>query len=412
MRTAFRCRAYPTPAQAALLSRTFGYIRVVWNKTLAERHTRWQTEHRSTSYAETDRALTGWKRTPELAFLAEVSSVPLQQALRHQHTAFTAFYAKRARYPRFKSRNGRQSASFTRSAFRMEDGTLRLAKTTESLEFVWSWPHINMTTLDPSTVTVARDPDGRWFVTFAVDIDAPPAPRCNGGSAGVDLGLIDFAVLSTGERIPHPRHMDRRERRLKRYQRILARRQRGSDNRRKAREKVARAHSRVRDARRDFLHKTSTDLVRRFDAIAVEDLNVVGMIRNRTLARSISHTGWGEFRTLLAYKAHRGGRHLAIVDRWYPSSKTCSDCGHVLAVLSLSIRIWQCPSCGTRHDRDVNAAQNILAAAGLAETRNACGADVRHEGQPSVQSVMNQETRTVAPGAPAPQAGDDVNALG
>ncbi|MER5336259.1 RNA-guided endonuclease TnpB family protein [Micromonospora sp. NPDC002717] len=400
VRTAYRCRAYPTPEQVSVLNRTFGCIRVVWNRTLAARHARYRAEGRSTSYAQTDRALTEMKKQPDLAFLGEVSSVPLQQTLRHQHTAMTAFFAKRARYPRYKSRHGRQSASFTRSAFRLRGGNLSLGKTPGVLRFVWSWPDVDVAGLDPTMVTVCRDPDGRWFVTFAVDIEAPAAPEPMGGVVGVDLGLTDFAVLSTGERISHPKHMERRERRLKRYQRMMARRQKGSANRAKAKRKVARAHSRVRDARRDFLHQQSTTLVRRFAAIAVEDLAVANMVRNRSLARSISRTGWAEFRTLLTYKAHRDGRTLAVVDRWYPSSKTCSTCGHLLAQLSLGTRHWTCPSCGTRHDRDVNAAKNIAVAAGLAETQNACGADVRHEGQPSVRSAANQEPQPARVGIP------------
>ncbi|SCL13795.1 RNA-guided endonuclease InsQ/TnpB family protein [Micromonospora inyonensis] len=400
MRTAYRCRAYPTPEQAAVLNRTFGCVRFVWNRTLAARTARWRTDHVSTSYAETDRALTELKKQPDLKFLGEVSSVPLQQTLRHQHTAMTAFFQERARYPRFKSRHGRQSASFTRSAFRLRDGTLSLGKTPGTLAFVWSWPDIDPAGLDPTMVTMSRDPDGRWFVTFAVDVETPTAPEPTGRVVGVDLGLTDFAVLSTGERVPHPRHMERRERRLKRYQRMMARRRKGSANRAKARRKVARAHSRVRDARRDFLHRTSTALVRRFDAIAVEDLAVGNMVRNRFMAKAISRTGWAEFRTLLAYKAQRAGRHLAVVDRWYPSSKTCSACGHLLATLSLGTRHWRCPSCGTRHDRDVNAAQNIAVAAGLVETRNACGADVRHEDPPSVRSAVNQEPLPVRVGIP------------
>lgn len=401
VRTAYKCRAYPTPEQAAVLSRTFGCIRVVWNRTLAARHARWHSERKATSYAETDRALTDMKKLPELAFLGEVSSVPLQQTLRHQHTAMTAFFQKRARYPRFKSRHGKQSAAYTRSAFRMRDGVLSLGRTPGVLRFTWSWPNIDPGTLNPSMVTVSRDPDGRWFVTLAVDLEAPAAPRPTGDVVGVDLGLKDFAVLSTGERIPHPRHMQRRERRLKRYQRMMARKQRGSNNRKKAKAKVARAHSRVRDARRDFLHKASTDLVRRFDAVAVEDLNVAGMVRNRSLAKSISRTGWAEFRSMLTYKAHRDGRYLAVVDRWYPSSKTCSACGHLLGTLSLGTRHWQCPTCGTRHDRDINAAKNIAVAAGLVETINACGADVRHGGQPLVRSAVNQELSRVTGGIPS-----------
>lgn len=396
MRTAYKCRAYPTPEQETLLNRTFGCVRVVWNRTLADRHARYATKQRSTSCADTDRALTAMKQDPDLAWLNEVSSVPLQQALRHQHTAFTAFFQKRARYPRFKSREGRQSASFTRSGFRMKGTDLWLAKTSQPLRFVWSWPGIDVSTLDPTMVTVSRDPDGRWFVTFAADIPDPDAPAPTGDVVGVDVGLTDFAVLSTGEKIAHPRHMDRHEKRLKRYQRILARKQRGSQNRKKAKQKVARAHSRVRDARRDFLHQTSTDLVRRFDAIAVEDLAVSNMVKNRKLSKAISRTGWAEFRTLLEYKAHRDGRTLAVVDRWYPSSKTCSACGHLLSALSLHTRTWQCPSCGTRHDRDVNAAKNLVLAGGLPVA--ACGGDVRRSGATPTRSPVKQETHPVRAG--------------
>jgi putative transposase len=249
-------------------------------------------------------------------------------------------------------------------------------------------------------VTISRDPDGRWFATVAGDGAEPVAPEPTGDNVGIDLGLTDFAVLSTGERIPHPKHMERRERRLKRYQRMMARKAKGSNNRAKAKRKVARAHSRVRDSRRDFLHQTSTAIVRGFDAIAIEDLAVANMVKNPSLAKSISRTGWAEFRQMLTYKAHRDGRTLAVIDRWYPSSKTCSSCGHLLGKLSLGTRHWQCPTCGTRHDRDVNAAKNIMVAAGLAETRNACGADVRHEGQPSVQSAVNQENPRATTGIP------------
>jgi putative transposase len=238
-----------------------------------------------------------------------------------------------------------------------------------------------------------------------------------GRAVGVDLGLTDFAALSTGETIAHPRHMDRHERRLKHYQRrlkhyqrILARRQRGSRNRAKARVKVARQHARVRDARRDFLHKTSTDLVRRFDTIVVEDLHVAGMVRNggarkRGLNRSIAQTGWAQVHTMLAYKADRAGRRLLVLDRWYPSSKTCSTCGHLLATLSLATRMWVCPGCGARHDRDVNAARNILAAGLAAATGSdpdgkACGDGVRRQGSSLPQSSVKQEHLVVRPGLP------------
>jgi putative transposase len=380
-----------------MLARTFGCVRVVWNRTLAERHARYAAEGKSLSYAASDAALTAMKKDPDLAWLNEVSSVPLQQALRHQHAAFQAFFGKRARYPRFKSRYGRQSATYTRSAFRVKDGALWLAKTSEPLPVVWTWPGIDLAALDPTSVTVTRDPAGRWFVTFHAEVPDPAPLPATGESVGVDVGLKDFAVLSTGEKIPHPKDWERHEKRLKRYQRRLARCQRGSANRQKAKVKVARAHARITDARRDFLHKASTDLVRRFDVIAVEDLNVAGMVRNRKLARAIGCTGWAEFRAMLEYKAERCGRQVAPVDRFYPSSKTCSACGHLLASLSLGTRHWACPECGTRHDRDINAAQNILAA-GLAVT--ACGGTVRRAGATRARVPVKQELRPVRAGIP------------
>jgi putative transposase len=409
VRTAYRCRAYPDEVQQQVLSRTFGCVRVVWNRTLAERHRRWHAERKGTSYAETDRALTELKKDPGLAFLSEASSVPLQQALRHQHKAFTAFFEKRARYPRFKSRRSRQSAHYTRSAFSMRDGVLRLAKTATPLRYVWTWPDINPAALNPAMVIVCREPDGRWYVTFTVDAAAPAPLEEAGHAIGVDLGVKDFATTSDGERIANPRYLERKARNLARYQRRMARCREGSKNRAKAAAKVARAHRKVRNARRDFLHRASTSLVRNADVIVIEDLNVSGMVRNRKLARAISDCGWGEFRRQLEYKCAWYGRDLIVIDRWYPSSKTCSACGHLLAELSLSTRHWTCPSCRARHDRDINAAMNILAA-GRAVARNlpgdACGAGVRHSGTSRARPTVKQEPQPVRAGIPVRQGGE------
>jgi putative transposase len=342
VRTAYRCRAYPDQPQQQVLARTFGCVRVVWNRTLAARRARYAADGTGTSYAQTDRALTQMKRDPELAFLTEVSSVPLQQALRHQHKAFAAFYGKRARYPRFKSRRGRQSAHYTRSAFTLRGGMLRLAKTDGPLRFTWSWPDIDVGALAPAMVIVSRESDGRWYVTFTIDASAPDPLKQTGRAAGVDLGVRDFAVTSDGERIANPRHLERKARNLARYQRRMARCRKGSANRAKAAAKVARAHRKVRNARADFLHRASTGLVCGNDVIVIEDLAVANMIRNRHLARAISDCGWGEFRRQLEYKCERYGRRLIVIDRWYPSSKTCSACGHLLAELNLSTRHWTC----------------------------------------------------------------------
>ncbi len=409
MRTAYKCRAYPAPEQASVLVRTFGCVRVVWNRTLAWRHARYHGEGAGTGFLQANAYLTAMKASEELEWLNEVSSVPLQQAIRHQQTAFGNFFAGRARYPRYKSRNSRQSAEYTRSGFRYRDGRLYLAKMDSPLAFAWSWPGIDPTAIDPATVTVSRDPCGRWYVSFAVDVPDPGQMPATGAVVGVDLGIKDFAVTSDGEKIPNPRKLAKRERNLARYRRRLARCQRGSANRAKARVKVARAHRKVRASRADILHRTAARLVRGHDVTVIEDLAVKNMVRNRSLAKAISDCGRGEFRRQLEYKCERAGRHLIVTGRWYPSSKTCSACGHLLAELSLSTRHWTCPGCRTRHDRDVNAAKNILAA-GLAAARgnpgDACGADVSHSGSSRVQSAVKQEPRPARAGIPVLQGGE------
>ncbi len=229
------------------------------------------------------------------------------------------------------------------------------------------------------------------------------AARCARYAAegtGTSYAQTDRAVTSNGQRIANPRHLARKARNLARYQRRMARCRKGSANQAKAAAKVARAHRKIRNARRDFLHRASTGLVRRNDVIVIEDLAVRNMVANRHLARAISDCGWAEFRRQLEYKCHRYGRDLVVIDRWYPSSKTCSACGHLLAELSLSTRHWRCPSCGTRHDRDANAAKNILAA-GLAVST--CGGDVRHCGSSRVRSPVKQEPRPARTGIPVLQ---------
>ena len=403
MRTAYKCRAYPDLEQEGEFNRTFGCVRVVWNRTLAWRHARYHGEQARTDFAQANAYLTAMKATEDLGWLNEVSSVPLQQALRHQQAAFGNFFAGRARYPRFKSRTGRQSAEYTRSGFRYRGGRLFLAKMDAPLAFTWSWPDIDPALIDPATVTVSKDPCGRWYVSFAADAADPAQLPATGAVAGVDLGIKDFAVTSDGEKIPNPRRLARRARNLARYQRRMARCQKGSANRAKAKAKVARAHRKVRASRADFLHRASARLVREHDVIVIEDLNAAGMVRNRRLAKAISDCGWGAFRRMIEYKAARAGRHLIVTGRWYPSSKTCSSCGHLLASLSLSTRAWQCPSCGIRHDRDINAAKNILAA-GLAVS--ACGAGVRHPGSSRMRPAVKQEPRPVTAGIPVLQGGE------
>ena len=298
-------------------------------------------------------------------FLNEVSSVPLQQTVRHLEAAFVAFFDRRARYPRFKSKHrSRASAAFTASAFRWRAGQLTLAKMSEPLAIVWSRPL--PAGAQPSTVTVSRDAAGRWFVSMLVEDRTVRALPHIAAEVGVDAGLTTLLVLSTGEKITNPRYERADRKKLARAQRRLSRTQKDSNNRVKARLRVARIHARIADRRRDQLHKVTTRLVRENQTVVIEDLAVRNMIKNRSLARVIGDAAWRKLRSMLEYKAAWYGRELLVVDRWFPSSKLCSACGQLAGNLTLAVRSWACPECGAVHDRDVNAAKNILAA-GLAE---------------------------------------------
>lgn len=363
MKRAYRYRFYPTPDQAELLNRTFGCVRKVYNLALELRTGTYVTERRSMTYVQSSAALTEWKKTEDLAFLNEVSSVPLQQALRHLQSAFASFFAKRAKYPRFKSkRKSRQSAEFTRSAFRWHDGRLTLAKMDAPLDIVWSRPLPDGT--EPSTVAVSRDPAGRWHVSIFVEAATSILSPAD-AQVGVDVGLIALLTLSTGEKVTNPHHERTSRKKLAKAQRNLARKEKGSHNREKARLKVARVYARIADRRRDHLHKLSTRLIRENQTIVIEDLSVRNMLANHSLARAISDASWSQLRSMLEYKAAWYGRELLVVDRWFPSSKLCSACGMLAQALPLNARSWTC-RCGAVHDRDVNAARNILAA-GLAD---------------------------------------------
>ncbi len=397
MKRAFRYRFYPSPDQVAELARTFGCVRLVWNKALDERGRAYAAQRRGTSYVQASARLTEWKRDGDLAFLNEVSSVPLQQALRHQQAAFAAFFARRARYPRFKSRKkSRASAEYTRSAFRWRHGRLTLAKMAAPLDIRWS--RALPEGAQPSTVTVSRDPAGRWFVSLLCEVTVARLPAA-GRAVGVDAGITSLVTLSTGHKVANPRHERRDRRRLARAQRNLSRKEKGSQNREGARVKVARVHARIADRRRDHLHKLTTRLVRDNQVVVIEDLRAGNMIRNHSLARAICDAAWGGLRGMLAYKCAWYGRELITVDRWYPSSKLCSACGALRQALPLNVREWAC-GCGMTHDRDVNAARNILAA-GLADRQNACGGLVRPEPrQRERRGSLRQEPQPVTAGIP------------
>ncbi|WP_299230867.1 RNA-guided endonuclease TnpB family protein [uncultured Halomonas sp.] len=363
---AYKERLYPTPEQAVLLTHSFGCVRFVWNNTLAYRSEAYQQRGESISHSTAEKRLVALKA--EYPWLKDVSSVILQQALRDQKAAFDNFFNPKlkARYPRFKRKDGRQSIRLTKAAFRYRDGEITIAKTTTPLPIRWSRPLPSA----PSSVTISRDRAGRYFISclceFTPDV-LPVTPKMT----GIDLGLTDLFITSEGMKSGNPRHLKRHEAKLAYLQRRLAKKQKGSRNRNKLRQKVARLHAKIADCRRDAIHKATRTLVNENQVLCVESLNITGMLKNHSLAKAISDAGWGEFVGQLEYKAEWAGRQVVKVSQWLPSSKMCHGCGHKVEKLPLSRRHWHCDGCGRAIDRDINAARNIRTA-GLAGL--ACGA--------------------------------------
>lgn len=374
----YNFRVYPTPGQQISLARAFGCARVVYNDGL---RARLQAHAAGLPYirdaALQTRVITTAKKTPERAWLGEVSSVVLVQALADLHTAYRNFFASvtgkrkggKVAPPRFRSRkDNRQSIRLTRNGFSLRPNRrLYVAKVGE-LKLSWSRELPSV----PSSVTITKDPAGRYFASFVVSVDDSPLPPVE-SEVGIDLGLATFAVLSDGRTIASPRYLRQVERRLRRAQKALSRKHKGSSDRAKSRVKVARIHAKLADTRRDWAHKYAMAIIRDNQAVFVEDLCIAALARTR-LAKSVHDAGWGMFTRMLAEKASRYGRSFARVDRWFPSTRLCSACGLIGDKKPLYVREWSC-ACGATHDRDLNAAINILAA-GQAERLNACGGTV------------------------------------
>jgi len=392
---AFKYRFYPTPEQEILLRRTMGCARLVYNKALAIRTEAWYERQQRVGYEDTSAMLTQWKKQEDLQFLKEVSSVPLQQGLRHLQSAFTNFFAGRAKYPNFKKKHNGGKAEFTKAAFRWKDSQAFLAKCAEPLAIRWSR---NIPEgAEPSTISVKLSPSGRWTASLVVDVEIEPLPE-SPNQIGLDLGITSLIALSNGEKVANPKTFKAKRHKLRKAQKALSRKQKGSRNRDKARLKVAKVHEQISDARNDFLHKLTTRLVRENQTIAVEDLAVKNMVKNHKLALAIGDASWGELVRQLEYKCDWYGRTFVKIDRWFPSSKRCGNCGHIVDKLPLNIREWDCPKCGGHHDRDLNAARNILAT-GLAVS--VCGATVRPEQSKSVKAgAMKQKPKLRILGIP------------
>jgi putative transposase len=382
----YRYRAYPTPGQVQMLGRTFGCARVVFNDALGVRQEAYAAGEKVSDTEVQRRVVTLAKTTDERGWLGEVASVALVQACQDARRAYRNWFdslsgkrkGRKVGHPRFRSRkDNRQSIRLTRNGFGVTARGVRIAKV-GNVALEWSRPLPSV----PSSVTVIREADGRYYASFVVEVADTPLPTSR-HDVGIDLGLDRLVSTSDGEIVDNPRHLRRKARKLAGLQRALARKAKGSANRRKAVRRVAVAHRKVRETRLDQHHKLALRLVRDNQAVYIEDLAVSGLARTR-LARSVHDAGWATLVRLIEEKATRCRRQVVKVGRWFPSSQLCSTCGHRDGPKPLDVRSWTCAECGAEHDRDVNAARNILAegrriAAGLAEIENACRGDVRRD---------------------------------
>ena len=350
----YRFRLYPNKEQEKMLANYFGSVRFVYNHFLAKRKEQYEKTKKSSNYYEQAKELTAMKKTEAYSWLKEINSQTLQHALRHLETAYVNFFKERTKFPRFHSKKHGGSFSVPQH-FKVDGNMIFLPKFKGGIKFAKSQEVKG----ELRNMTVSVTPSGKYYVCIMAQVEIEYLEKTN-LSVGIDLGLKDFVITSDGDRYTSNKFIKKYSKKLASMQKHLSRKKKGSGSWNKQRIKVARLQEKIMFCRNDKLHKVSTDLIRKYDVICCEDLNVKGMVRNHHLAKSISDASWGAFVTMLEYKAKWYGKTLSKIGRFYPSSKTCHHCGYVKEDLSLSDRYYTCPSCGKMIDRDLNAAMNIL----------------------------------------------------